>query len=241
MAKCQYLSFQFPSNGKADRKRIPRHKRRKTSLVSIPFKRESGSQGKRRIVRKRWQIFRFQFPSNGKADRKGEQGDKLRRLYKSFNSLQTGKRIASYSGRPDNILTFVSFQFPSNGKADRKCSEASCHMESARVSIPFKRESGSQGVFFPQGCDEIYRVSIPFKRESGSQDHHVPLHRQALLPGFNSLQTGKRIARDPILSPVGPWLQKPKNIRELRGAIFERNLVPKIPQTHVCIDPYAIF
>ena len=37
---------------------------------------------------------------------------------------------------------------------------------------------------------------------------------------FHSLQTGKHIARDPILSPVGPWLQKSKNIRELRKAFF---------------------
>ena len=58
---------------------------------------------------------------------------------------------------------------------------------------------------------------------------------------FNSLQTGKQIQRAPILSPVGPWLRTPKTIRELRGAIFERNFSPKIPQTHVCIELYAIF
>ena len=58
---------------------------------------------------------------------------------------------------------------------------------------------------------------------------------------FNSLQTGKHIQRAPILSPVGPWLWKPKTKRELRGAIFERNFSLKIPQTHVYIELYAIF
>ena len=59
--------------------------------------------------------------------------------------------------------------------------------------------------------------------------------------GFNSLQTGKPIQRDPILSPVGPWVQKPKNIRELRKAFFLLKFSPKIPQTRVYIERYAIF
>ena len=58
---------------------------------------------------------------------------------------------------------------------------------------------------------------------------------------FNSLQTGKCIQRDPVLSPVGPWLRTSKTKRELHGAIFERNFSPKASQTHVCIDPNAIF
>ena len=57
---------------------------------------------------------------------------------------------------------------------------------------------------------------------------------------FHSLQTGKHIARerDPILSPVGPWIRKSKNIRELRGAIFLSKFSPK---TLMNIDPNAIF
>ena len=58
---------------------------------------------------------------------------------------------------------------------------------------------------------------------------------------FNSLQTGKRIQRDPILSPVGPWLQNAKTKREVHEAFFTPKFTPKIPQTHVCIDPNAIF
>ena len=38
--------------------------------------------------------------------------------------------------------------------------------------------------------------------------------------GFNSLPTGKRTQRDPILSPVGPWLRTPKTKHEMRGTIF---------------------
>ena len=49
---------------------------------------------------------------------------------------------------------------------------------------------------------------------------------------FHSLQTGKYIARDPILSPVGQWLQKPKKIRELRGAIFLSKFSPQNPYEH---------
>ena len=58
---------------------------------------------------------------------------------------------------------------------------------------------------------------------------------------FNSLQTGRCIQRAPILSPVGPWLRNTKTKRELRTAFFLSKFSPKIPQTHVCIDPNAIF
>ena len=58
---------------------------------------------------------------------------------------------------------------------------------------------------------------------------------------FNSLQTGKRIQRAPILSPVGPWLQNAKTKREVHKPFFMSNFSQKIPQTHVYIDPNAIF
>ena len=60
------------------------------------------------------------------------------------------------------------------------------------------------------------------------------------LLSFNFLQTGKPIQRDPILSPVGPCLHNPKNIRELREAIFQQNFSLKIPKTRVNTEPYAI-
>ena len=110
----------------------------------------------------------FQFPSNGKADPKqydliiDEDG-------KSFNSLQTGKRIQSESTASswaDAATAFnslqtgkriqrrkrklwspskeVMFQFPSNGKADPKCISIDSWLPDGNVSIPFKRESGSK-------------------------------------------------------------------------------------------------
>ena len=159
--------------------------------VSIPFKRESGSQGKCQHNRPACRR-KFQFPSNGKADRKrwiasrdslrssvsipfkresGSQAGESLSVHQQrcFNSLQTGKRIAS-----KEILTFMvnedEFQFPSNGKADRK----SCRSHQRRVKRKLfqfpsngkaDRKLGRQTL---QGI--IYgKVSIPFKRERGSK------------------------------------------------------------------------
>ena len=109
------------------------------------------------------------------------------------------------------------FQFPSNGKAYPKDSyRVSVKLKMKKVSIPFKRESVSKGYF-----DIICGVG-----ERGR---------------FNSLQTGKRIQRDPILSPVGPWLQNAKTKHEVHKAFFPSKFSPKTPQTHVCIDPNTIF
>ncbi len=134
------------------------------------------------------------------------------------------------------------------------------------VSIPFKRESISKvrylrwlkrksrysfnslqtGKYIQRitrritNAYQIYPVSIPFKRESISKAWIKP----SMCPfasSFNSLQTGKYIQRDPILSPVGPWLRKPKNIREVHTAFFFSKFSPKIPQTHVYTELYAIF
>ena len=98
------------------------------------------------------------------------------------------------------------------------------------VSIPFKRESGSQvadtvGVVIVEpkcfnslqtgkriarlenlGSQEFdVTVSIPFKRESGSQAFFLFRMQVSLGLGFNSLQTGKRIARIVVL-PQSPYL-----------------------------------
>ena len=84
-------------------------------------------------------------------------------------------------------------------------------------------------------------VSIPFKRESVFRVQPLKRHLNRLNNRFNSLQTGKCIQRDPILIPVGPWLRTPKTKRELREAFFTSKFTPQTPQTHVCIDPNAIF
>ena len=62
------------------------------------------------------------------------------------------------------------FQFPSNGKAYPKDQKAVNAQETANVSIPFKRESVSQGNATKLNKEEGPKVSIPFKRESVSQE-----------------------------------------------------------------------
>ena len=94
---------------------------------------------------------------------------------RSFNSLQTGKCIASARGT-DMVKHQQSerkFQFPSNGKVHCKFRD-SCDSDcnSGNVSIPFKRESALQV----------------------SRFHRINCHYNC----FNSLQTGKCIARDVI-------------------------------------------
>ena len=63
-----------------------------------------------------------------------------------FNSLQTGKRIASLIAK---LAPFHNYK---------------------GVSIPFKRESVSQVTNSGRETTKIVKVSIPFKRESVSQD-----------------------------------------------------------------------
>ena len=118
--------FQFPSNGKGDRKEIE-HVFHNIGMV-------------------------FQFPSNGKGDRKQTTSPHTDgRTSASFNSLQTGKGIAS----------------------KQEIDEARLEILKA-VSIPFKRESGSQARF--SRFWKLHKpVSIPFKRERGSQVSSVTL------------------------------------------------------------------
>ena len=91
----------------------------KRNIVSIPFKRESVSQDFS-DTSVRDIVALFQFPSNGKVYLKRDEGDEDCGRINSFNSLQTGKCISRLNG-----ITRVS----------RK----------VKVSIPFKRESVSQG------------------------------------------------------------------------------------------------
>ena len=159
------FTFQFPSNGKADRKRWgpPTKSKTVSSFNSLQTGRRiarllyeiqlpdmpsfNSLQTGRRIASScDWCLIifsvSFQFPSNGKAYRKC--GHRFRRgEFFCFNSLQTGRRIAS------TITLFIEeetvFQFPSNGKADRKVALDYLAVGiDPEVSIPFKREGGSQ-------------------------------------------------------------------------------------------------
>ena len=108
------------------------------------------------------------------------------------------------------------FQFPSNGKVHCK----NDHIENFSATTT--------------------TVSIPFKRESALQVFKKP-NNKGNRSEFQFPSNGKVHCKEPILSPVGPWVQKPKNIREVRGAFFYRNFSPKIAQTRVYTEPYAIF
>ena len=156
-----------------------------------------------------------------------------------FNSLQTGKCIQSFLHilYPNQLKSFNSLQ---TGKCIQRAEQLRLKRTRVLVSIPFKRES----VFrenTAQRNRERSRVSIPFKRESVFRVCGYLFPWKVLRQSFNSLQTGKCIQRDPILSPVGPGLRTPKTKRELREAFFTSKFTPKTPQTHVCIDPNAIF
>ena len=89
----------------------------------------------------------------------------------SFNSLQTGKRIQRRSCWYCHYYRRKEvFQFPSNGKAYPKYVRAE-ELKAAweKVSIPFKRESGSKARYHATKTLGCGKVSIPFKRESVSK------------------------------------------------------------------------
>ena len=138
------LQFPFPSNGKAYRKsRICLIYRAKFNCVSIPFKRESLSQGR--------------------AHRLHPVPD-LR-----FHSLQTGKPIASHRQvfwGYEQLLVSIPFKRESLSQGFEICEFRSLWS----VSIPFKRESLSQVQMRTTPRQMTGFVSIPFKRESLSQE-----------------------------------------------------------------------
>ena len=110
------------------------------SLVSIPFKRESGYKVNLRI--------------------------RQRCRYDSFNSLQTGKRIQrnpfGKSLSPFNLVS-IPFKRENRYKVNRNTDTA--RISGSIVSIPFKRENRYK--VKELGKDAVTRmVSIPFKRES---------------------------------------------------------------------------
>ena len=140
----------------------------------------------------------FQFPPNGKVLGKTRQNH-------------------SRQGRPQN----EPFQFPPNGKVLGKNNSSfrKTHL-SNRVSIPSKRESAWQAklctqarrkadwVSIPSKRESAWQedthivvsshgdfVSIPSKRESAWQDEKGRMTRIAADQSFNSLQTGKGLAR----------------------------------------------
>ena len=88
--------FQFPSNGKAQRKTLLETEAELDYFVSIPFKRESTAKVTQALgATGKFLGNMFQFPSNGKAQRKPTQRTRQSRRHPGFNSLQTGKHSES--------------------------------------------------------------------------------------------------------------------------------------------------
>ena len=219
------LEFQFPSNGKAYLNRGRWTDGIWPADVSIPFKRESVSEpivtcleGSANGLEEK-----FQFPSNGKAYLNIFMCHVLEPLLnKSFNSLQTGKRIWTVISEPTEatLATRVSIPFKRESVSERSLSPPRRSRRSS-VSIPFKRESVSEQEDPPYMAElwarrfqfpsngkaylNIWRhhvprrpdaeVSIPFKRESVSELIQAPCQTSitTVSRSFNSLQTGKRI------------------------------------------------
>ena len=305
--------FQFPSNGKVYPKAHRTFQTDPMSIVSIPFKREGVSKDgddkqtgfgtdtvsipfKREGVSKGGSVHRFgwvelfQFPSNGKVypklmEKYDSEGLKsfnslqtgrciqsftpLWRVWRvgmcfnslqtgrciqrkpqpvrttrvvSFNSLQTGRCIQSFTQQLQTVIEWTGFNSLQTGRCiQRSFPEEGKGGLYVHVSIPFKREGVSKATTVTRN-GSVVAVSIPFKREGVSKVALLKgLPTLASVGGFNSLQTGRCIQRDPILSPVGPWLQKPKTKREVHTPIFMSKFTPKIPQTHVAIEPNTIF
>ena len=205
--------FQFPSNGKADRKLCNEFHHVGCYCVSIPFKRESGSQAARGSQRYQFLIVSIPFKRESELAISHQPSAVSKEAFLLSGNLLLLK--VSDSRQPTAIT-----QFPSNGKADTKDPEIKAELRHSNrfnslqtgkriqrqmlhlvsvancslVSIPFKRESGYKGGI-PQGVRQVVFVSIPFKRESGYKVMARNRGKNRKDRSFNSLQTGKRIQR----------------------------------------------
>ena len=143
----------------------------KPSEVSIPFKRERGSQVEFLKMMRKW--------------------------FLSFNSLQTGKGMASHEYVPGDID--IKFQFPSNGKGYRKLRSLDWKIHNSEM-VWFQFPSNGKGDRkywrFLHNRHYWRQVSIPFKRERVLRVSRSSLIRIAQW-SFNSLQTGKGMASTP--------------------------------------------
>ena len=113
----------------------------------------------------------FQFPSNGKVDPKTKSTTIGCKLYRGFNSLQTGKCIQRRTADTRSLL-------------------------SNYVSIPFKRESGSKVLKGVDLTPEYTDQEFQFPSNGKVYPKLTPSSAGTKRPvSFNSLQTGKCIQR----------------------------------------------
>ena len=110
-----------------------------------------------------------------------------------FNSLQTGKRIASEYDYYYYIEQWFMFQFPSNGKVYPKTIPQVRKMRKSCVSIPFKRESISKGISMRREQPLAWRSFNSLQTGKHIQRHSNLSSVSTTFLRFNSLQTGKHI------------------------------------------------
>ena len=136
------------------------------TLVSIPFKRESGVKALTYLTKRAVGV---------SIPFKRESGVKDRAIKDS-------------KGKPQE------FQFPSNGKAESKSNYGKgIETHEKNVSIPFKRESGVKGChYFGFGFVNICFNSLQTGKRSQRPKKEKVVKN---LIRFNSLQTGKRSQR----------------------------------------------
>ena len=136
--------------------------------VSIPFKRESVSKGKRSRPKISASSC-FNSLQTGKRIQSNMRPSCTIKIF-CFNSLQTGKRIQRRKGYCESVLYTPGFNSLQTGKRIQSVLEGYISaIKVFKVSIPFKRESVSKvGVRTPNSSLRN-QVSIPFKRESVSK------------------------------------------------------------------------
>ena len=141
-------------------------------------------------------LFEFQFPSNGKVYCKFRMDERTRLARKRFNSLQTGKCIARTL---DDVKEEWHKDICFNSLQTGKCIASRADKAMLRDELSFNSLQTGKCIASmlaeAPACQSDFRVSIPFKRESVLQDQLSPEERIEKVVGFNSLQTGKCIAR----------------------------------------------
>ena len=169
--KCLAGLFQFPSNGKADPKLAHTGSVPVAFRVSIPFKRESISKDNtaNRVWHKVWLCVSIPFKRES-ISKVVITGNALGQDPGEFQFPSNGKAYPKGLIRQYQDAKFAEFQFPSNGKAYPK---GGC--PNAEKTQTQKFQFPSNGKAYPKLICRQYLTPLP--------------------SSFNSLQTGKHIQR----------------------------------------------
>ena len=139
--------------------------------VSIPFKRESGSKGQPTLLTVKWHSTCFNSLQTGKRIQSGIARRKSSASISGFNSLQTGKRIQRICEALHFSESTLGFNSLQTGKRIQRHPQATSKEITMLISFNSlqtgKRIQSDCGSIPP--LSHRHKVSIPFKRESGSK------------------------------------------------------------------------